>query len=51
MVKIVENGILRKKTSNRFHEIKNHWIWIWFREEIEIRSGEKFRNEEIAILS
>ena len=24
MVEIGENGILRKKTSNRFHGIKNH---------------------------
>ena len=27
MVKIRENGIFRKKTSNRFHGIKNRPIW------------------------
>ena len=50
MVEIGENGILRKKTSNRFHRIKNHQIWTSFHGEIEIRSGEKFLDEELAIL-
>ena len=36
IVEIGENGILRKKTSNQFHGIKNHGIWISFRREIEI---------------
>ena len=27
MVEIGENGIFRKKTSNRFHGIKNRPIW------------------------
>ena len=50
MIEIGENGILRKKTSNQFHGIKNRRIWTWFRGEIKIRSGEKFRNVEIANL-
>ena len=36
IVEIGKNGILRKKTSNRFHGIKNHRIWIRFRGEIKI---------------
>ena len=50
MVEIGENSILRKYTSNRFHGIKNRLIWIWFRGEIKIRIGEKFRKVEIANL-
>ena len=50
MVEIGENGILWKKTSDRFHGIKNHRIWTWFRGEIEIRSGEKISDEKLAIL-
>ena len=42
MVEIGENGILWKKTSNRFHVMKNHRIWTWFRGEIANWSGEKF---------
>ena len=51
MIEIRENGKLWKRTSNRFHRIKNHRIWTWFREEIEDRSGEKFSDEEITILA
>ena len=50
MIEIVENGKLWKITSNRFHGIKNHQIWSWFREEIEDRSGEKISDEELTIL-
>ena len=46
MAEIGENGILRKKTSNRFHRFKNRRIWTWFHGEIEIRSGEKISGEE-----
>ena len=42
--------ILWKKTSNRFHGIKNHRIWTWFRGEIKIWSGEKISSLKIAIL-
>ena len=42
MVKIVENGIFRKKTSKGFHGTKNRQIWIWFHGEIKNWSGEKF---------
>ena len=51
MIEIGENGKLWKRTSNRFHGIKNHQIWSWFRGEIKDRSGEKFSDEEIVILT
>ena len=38
MVEIRENGRLWKGTSRKFHGFKNHWIWVWFRGEIEDRS-------------
>ena len=46
IVEIGENGILWKITSNRFHGIKNHQNWSWFRGEIEDRSGRKFSDVE-----
>ena len=46
MVEIGENGILWKITSNRFHGIKNHRNWSWFRGEIEVQNREKFSNVE-----
>ena len=42
MIEIGENGKLWKRTSNRFHGIKNHRIWLWFRGEIKDRSRENF---------
>ena len=42
MIEIGENGKLLKRTSNCFHGIKDHRIWLWFRGDIENRSGEKF---------
>ena len=42
MIQIGENCRLWKRTSNRFHGIKNHWNWSWFRGEIEDRSRENF---------
>ena len=41
MIEIGENYKLWKITSNRFHGIKNHWIWTWFRGETEDWSGKK----------
>ena len=51
MIEIGENGKLWKRTSNRFHGIKNHRIWSWFRGEIEDQSRKKFPDEEIAKLT
>ena len=51
MIEIGENGILWKRTSNRFHKIKNHRIWLWFRGEIEDQSGERFPKLKIMILT
>ena len=42
MVEIGENGRLWKRNSRQFHEIKNHWIWLWLYEEIEDQSEMKF---------
>ena len=50
MIEIGENGKLWKITSNRFHGIKNHWIWTWFHKEIKDWSGEKISDEDITIL-
>ena len=51
MIEIRENGKLWKRTSNRFHGIKNHQNWSWFRGEFEDRSRKKFPDEEIAKLT
>ena len=50
MVEIGEDCILWKITSNRFHGIKNHRNWSWFRGEIKVRNRERFPNVKIAKL-
>ena len=42
MIEIGENSILWKRTSRRFHGIKNHRIWLLFCKEIEDQSEMKF---------
>ena len=40
--------IIGKKTWRRIHGIKNNWIWIKIRGEIDVRIKEKFLKEKIA---
>ena len=42
MVEIGGNDILWKRTSRRFHKVKNHQIWLSFHGEIEDQSDELF---------
>ena len=51
MIEIGENGTLWKRTSRRFHKIKNHRIWLWFRGEIEDRSEVIFLKLKIVKLT
>ena len=49
IIEIGENGILWKRSLRRFHRIKNHQIWLWFRGEIEDQSAGLFPKIGIAI--